>query len=209
MAGDAGALLGDGLLGDLNQDLLSGLQQVGDDRQVGGLHGAARRLRVLCPDHRGAPRPRRPRAPRSRRWLRLAFAGGLAVGADGLFFLVFLAVKSVFGFFIAVLVVEVQLDAMVEVRFLQHLAQFAGADLGLELVLFFVLVEVVLVSLVMMMRKRRTRLPRLLLLQRGRCPERKLRQREQTQPWAPLAELVESVEAHLQTSSSCRPDQTV
>ena len=42
VAGDARALLGDGLLGDLHQDLLAGLQQVGDDGQVGGLGRAAR-----------------------------------------------------------------------------------------------------------------------------------------------------------------------
>src|ERR1035437_1530431 len=40
--GDARALLGDGLLGDLDEKLLSGLEQVADDGQVGGLHGAAR-----------------------------------------------------------------------------------------------------------------------------------------------------------------------
>ena len=34
VAGDARALLGDRLLGDLHQDLLARLQQVGDDRQV-------------------------------------------------------------------------------------------------------------------------------------------------------------------------------
>ena len=40
--GDAGALLGDGLLGDLNEDLLAGLEQIADDGQVRGLGGAAR-----------------------------------------------------------------------------------------------------------------------------------------------------------------------
>ncbi len=40
-AGDARALLGDGLLGDLHQNLLPGLQQVADGGQVGGLHGGA------------------------------------------------------------------------------------------------------------------------------------------------------------------------
>src|ERR1035437_1086912 len=40
--GDAGTLLGDGLLGNLDQNLLPGLEQVADDGQVGGLHGAAR-----------------------------------------------------------------------------------------------------------------------------------------------------------------------
>ena len=40
-AGDARALLGDGLLGDLHQNLLPGLEQVADGGQVGGLHGVA------------------------------------------------------------------------------------------------------------------------------------------------------------------------
>ena len=53
--GDARALLGDGLLGDLDEDLLAGLQQVADGGQVGGLHGltaacrcARGRLRLRC-----------------------------------------------------------------------------------------------------------------------------------------------------------------
>ena len=39
--GDAGALLGDGLLGDLAENLLAGLEQVGDGGEVGGLRGTA------------------------------------------------------------------------------------------------------------------------------------------------------------------------
>ncbi len=39
--GDARALLGDRLLGDLNENLLSGLQQLADGREIGGLHRAA------------------------------------------------------------------------------------------------------------------------------------------------------------------------
>ncbi len=38
---DAGALLGDGLLGDLDEDLLAGLEQFADGWEVGRLHGAA------------------------------------------------------------------------------------------------------------------------------------------------------------------------
>ena len=41
--GDARALLGNGLLGDLDQNLLVGLEQVADDGEIGHLHGAARR----------------------------------------------------------------------------------------------------------------------------------------------------------------------
>src|ERR1019366_891778 len=39
--GNARALLGDGLLGDLDQNLLPGLEQIADDGQIGGLHGHA------------------------------------------------------------------------------------------------------------------------------------------------------------------------
>ena len=39
--GDARALLRDGLLGDLNENLLAGLEQIADGRKVGGLHGGA------------------------------------------------------------------------------------------------------------------------------------------------------------------------
>ena len=39
--GDARALLGDGLLGDLDQNLLAGLEQIADGGQIGRLHGAA------------------------------------------------------------------------------------------------------------------------------------------------------------------------
>ena len=42
VAGDARALLGDGLLGDLNQNLLARLEQVADDGQVGCLRRAPR-----------------------------------------------------------------------------------------------------------------------------------------------------------------------
>jgi hypothetical protein len=47
---------------------------------------------------------------------------------------------------LAVLVVEVQLDAVVEVRFLQHLAQVAGANLRRQRLLFVVF-QIVLVGL--------------------------------------------------------------
>ena len=69
-----------------------------------------------------------------------------------LFFLVlFLAFESVLTLF-AVLVFKLHLDAMVEVRFLQHLAQFAGANLRVQLLLFLVIVQIVLVRFVVMMR---------------------------------------------------------
>ncbi len=48
VAGDARALLGDGLLGDLDQNLLARLQQVADDGQIGSLRGAARRATAVA-----------------------------------------------------------------------------------------------------------------------------------------------------------------
>ncbi len=39
--GDAGALLGDGLLGNLDKNLLAGLEQIADGGQIDGLHGVA------------------------------------------------------------------------------------------------------------------------------------------------------------------------
>ena len=158
VGGDARALLGDGLLGDLDQDLLAGLEQVADDGQVGGLRGAARgpprRLPPRSPC--GARSPRRPRPPRSRRSragrrappLRAAFASALPLPR----------LRSSI-LFVAVLVVEVQLDVVVEVRFLQHLAQFAGANLRLELFLFLVVVQIVFVVAAVVMT-RSIRLPR-------------------------------------------------
>ncbi len=41
---------------------------------------------------------------------------------------------------------------MVEVRFLQHLAQFARANLRVKLFLFLVVIQIMLVRLVVMMR---------------------------------------------------------
>src|ERR1035437_5973356 len=43
VAGDAGALLGDGLLGNLHQNLLARFQQITNDRQIRRLHRAPRR----------------------------------------------------------------------------------------------------------------------------------------------------------------------
>src|SRR5580698_1747412 len=45
---NARALLGDGLLGDLDKDLLAGLEQVGDDGQIGGLRRAAGHAAALA-----------------------------------------------------------------------------------------------------------------------------------------------------------------
>ncbi len=78
-------------------------------------------------------------------WRRFGFCLGLV--------LFVFDVEDIFTFDFAGLVVEVQLDAVVEVRFLQHLAQFAGADLGVSLLLFLVLVQVVFLGLAMVMTR--------------------------------------------------------
>ncbi len=46
---------------------------------------------------------------------------------------------------VPVLVVEVELNLVIEMGFLQHLANFAGADLGVQLLFFLVVVQVVFV----------------------------------------------------------------
>ena len=82
----------------------------------------------------------------------LAVACWLNSSSGCLFFLVlFFAFESLFTLF-AVLVFKLHLDAMVEVRLLQHLAQFARANLRVQLLLFLVVIQIVLVGLVVMMR---------------------------------------------------------
>ena len=145
--GDARALLGDGLLGDLDQNLLAGLEQVADDGQIGGLHGAARGAAALA---LAGLRPRRASASAATaaataiaalRVLEPAPAAGWPSGC--------------FGFFVLVFVVEASSSPLlsskfnwmlvVEVRLLQHLAQVAGANLRGQRLLFFVIVQIVLV----------------------------------------------------------------
>jgi hypothetical protein len=152
--GDAGALFGDGLLGDLNQNLLAWLQEVGDDGQVGGLRGAARgtaTARVLAGRALRAAAGTATATATIAALLSLAFAGcGLAFG--GGFFGVVLFILIVAVVF-AVLAVEVQLDAVVKVGFLEQFAQVAGAHLDGE-GFFLIVFEVVLVGLgVMVMRR--------------------------------------------------------
>ena len=117
--------------------------------------------------------------------------------AVGLFFLC--------GFellFLAALFVEVQLDAVVEMRFLQHLAQVAGAQMRRQCLLF-VIVQVVLFGLVAARDAERLRAPRLrsLLLRSALVPERtsKPAPAMQTLFWLPPAH---------PPSSSCRQTQT-
>src|ERR1700753_1090398 len=126
VAGDARALLGDWFLGDLNQNFLAGLQQVRNDRQIRSLRCTARWPTALA--GLVAPIPSALSAPLSppsaaatssafAAWLRLAIGSRLSFGCCCLLFFVF------FLFFGGCLVVEVHLDAMVEMRFLQHLAE--------------------------------------------------------------------------------------
>ena len=150
VAGDARALLGDRLLGDLNQDFLAWLQQVTDDRQIGGLHGAARRPATIALASRCAPLVHGGRGHRDRALLQSDEPPRAGLRRPRVLPLRLLAIKLRRLFF-AVLVVEVQLDAVIEVSFLQHLTQFAGANLGLKRLLFLILVQIVLIGLVVMM----------------------------------------------------------
>ena len=96
-----------------------------------------------------SPRPpRRPRPPRSRRCCPVAcrlrcWRAGLASAA-------LLSssprCRRPLRRQLRSLVVEVQLDAVVEMGFLQHLAQFAGANLRVQLLFFLVFVQVAFVG---------------------------------------------------------------
>ena len=150
--GDARALLGDGLLGDLNENLLARLQQIADDRQVGHLHRAARGAAASgCPGWPALPGLRvrgvRGRCDRGAAGVERS-GGGLAFGCW-----LFVVLFVVEAFLVAVLVVEVQLDAVVEVGLLEHLAQVAGANLRGQRLLFKV-VRLVVSALGAVMRWR-------------------------------------------------------
>src|SRR5580658_274499 len=160
VAGDAGALLGDGLLGDLDQDLLAGLEQVGDDGQIGGLRGAARgsaatiagamtSISAAFSSAAFATTSATSAAAAIATRLRLTVGCGLSFCRNSPFF--FFVLFFVFG---DGLVVEVELNAMVEVGFLQHLAKCAGANLRLQ-GFFFVLVQILLVVLMRVPMQRR------------------------------------------------------
>jgi hypothetical protein len=153
VAGDAGALLGDGLLGNLDQNLLSGLQQVADDGQVGGLHGPARRataaavaLALAC----GRAAATASSAVARLLGRALAFDGCGLVRRVRLIFVLFV-VECVF--LVAILAFEFQLDFVVEMGLLQHFAQGAGANLVGQRLLFIVF-KVVLIRLVTMVTRR-------------------------------------------------------
>ena len=145
VAGDTGALLGDGLLGDLNQNFLTRLQQVADDGQIRSLRGAARWATTAIVLTLSARSTASTAAAASAITLRVGCASRLAIGSDRLFpfFLPFFL-------FFAVLIVEVELDAVIQMSFLQHFAQFAGANLVLKRLLL-VFVQIVLVAFVVMM----------------------------------------------------------
>jgi hypothetical protein len=76
----------------------------------------------------------------------MAVSGRLALSGDRFLFFFLAFICCLF----AVLIVEVQLNPMIEVRFLQHLAQFSRTNLGVKLLLFLVIIEVVFVAFVMM-----------------------------------------------------------
>src|ERR1700739_1079121 len=83
--------------------------------------------------------------------LGLAVGGWLSPSGGCPFFVLFFAIESFFTLF-AVLVFKLHLDAMVKVRFLQHLAAFAGGNLRMQLVLLLVICQIVFIGLVVMMR---------------------------------------------------------
>src|SRR5579863_5769802 len=83
----------------------------------------------------------------------LGLAVGRALGTRRgclFFFVLFFAFEGFFAF--AVLVFKLHLDAMVEVRFLQHLAQLTGSNLRLQLFLFLVIIQIVLFGLIVVVR---------------------------------------------------------
>ena len=130
MRSNARALFGDGLLGDLNQNLLAGLEQVADDGQVRGLHRMARGTAAAIALLPAATATAGPAVAEPLR-LGLAFTRGrLSLSCR----LVLVLVEGLVV--VAVLVVEVQLNAVIEVRFLEHLTQVAGAHLRGQRLLF-------------------------------------------------------------------------
>ena len=102
VAGDARALLGDRLLGNLHQDFLPRLQQIGNDRQIRGLCRCDATVRALPADVRPALHPSAistsaPCSSATVAALRcLAVAGRLSPCGGCLFFLVLFAFESLF-----------------------------------------------------------------------------------------------------------------
>jgi hypothetical protein len=107
--GDARALLGDRLLGNLHQDLLAGLEQVRDDGQVGGLGGTARHAAALSIASTGGGRTAASSAasPSSAIPGARSVAAGSGCAFRGPFFLIRVFVVVIERLFHAVLVVEV------------------------------------------------------------------------------------------------------
>ena len=129
----------------MDEYLLVRLQQVADDGQVGGLHGAAGgTAAVALGSLRSTTAASAHSAIAGLLGLSVTFAGGGLVPGG----LVFILVEPFVV--LAVLVVEVQLDAVVEVGFLEHLAQVAGTHLRGQRLLFKV-VQLIFLGLAMMM----------------------------------------------------------
>src|SRR5579875_229375 len=134
VAGDASALLGNRLFGNLDQNFLAGLQQVGDHRQVGGLHRAARGTAAFASGSAPAAAAVALASPAfaarltflHRRSLRLCLVCG--------FFLYDVVGLVILG----VGYPKPHLDAMVEMRLLQQFAKIPGAGLGQRLLLVVV-----------------------------------------------------------------------
>ena len=137
MRSNARALLGDGLLGNLNQNLLARLQQIADHRQIRGLHRAARR--TTAPLVATLLSAATSTAATASTALAALLACTVSAGRRAFTVLLFFFFKDLV---LAALLVEVELDAVIEVRFLQHLTQFTGANLRGKR-LFFVVVEIV------------------------------------------------------------------
>ncbi len=76
----------------------------------------------------------------------------MALGNDWFVFLFIFAVESVIAFFVAVLVIEIQLNFVIKVCFLEHLAEFARANLCLKRFLF-IFIEVMFFRLVKMVMR--------------------------------------------------------
>ena len=127
VAGDARALLRDRFLRDLNENFLAGLQQIADDRQVGCLRSSTRlAAATISLAVASAATTATATAIAARLYLTpgcgLAFCGGVLRFV--LVFFLFALDAVFFVLFDSSLVIKVQLDAMIEMRFLQHLAQF-------------------------------------------------------------------------------------
>src|ERR1019366_5270642 len=112
VARDAGTLLRDGLFGDLHQDFLAWLEQVADDRQVRGLHGAARRpsatVALALAGRSSASASAATAAFPA--LLGLTLPRRRTLDSKRLIFLVLFVIKGFFAFIVSILVFKLQLN---------------------------------------------------------------------------------------------------